>query len=782
MRDSKLYGTSMPIQKLPLSKKGDKWKKANLDYWIGKANISSEDEEKMKIQYDLYNSKFNEKDIEYVTDPYQVDEGFPASPQNFNIVKPKIDLLIGEESKRPDDIKVIQTNREGASKAENSMKNLLFQSVMSKIMEEGQADPSQQMTPEQIQEYIDYEFSDIAETTAYHTIRYLKNKLNIDNELLKGFKDALIAAKEVHYNGIINGEPICERTNPIGFYHDKSPDLDSIEDGDWAVRHMKMSPGGIYDRFYDLLKEKNYLDRLLALAGGDPIESKPSDVNYNRIIYKENIDHNIKDSDDASIEYIDVYHVVWKSFKKIGFLSYIDPDTGEEIEDTVDETYKLDEGDKAQGAEITWEWVTEIWEGYKIGDDIYVGIEPIPNQEFSIDEPDANKLPYIGTIYNDDNSEATSLVDLIKPLQYMYIIIWYRLELTLARDKGRIFTVDITQIPKSQGIDVQKWLHYLTSMGVNFVNPYEEGWDIPGREGGNPASFNQFSSQDLTMSNVIAEYIQLLEKIEMMAGELSGISKQRQGSISQHELVGNVERSVVQSSHVTEPIFWKHNQVKKKVYTALLESAKIAWADSDDKKLHYVLDDMSRSFIDITDDFTFSDFDIFVSDSSDESRKIQMLHQLSETALGQGASLYEISEALSSNNVTDIKKKLKKIEQQKQKQQQQMAEQEQQAKLKEKQMETQQKQDELEFKREDSIRQSNTDIEVALINSESKEESGLQDELDIRQFELKRQEAQQKAEKIQEEKRQNKVQEDLKQRELELKSKQMKQQNQKSNK
>lgn len=773
MSDNKIYGTSMPIQKLPLSKKTNKWKEANLDYWIGRANISSTEEEEMKIRYDLYNSKFNEKDIEYVTDPFQVDEGFPASPQNFNIVKPKVDLLIGEESKRPDNIKVIQTNREGASKAEDAMKNLLFQNVMSTLKDPSKVDQSQQMDPEKIQEYIDYDFSDIAETTAYHTIKYLKTKLNLDNELLKGFKDALIAAKEIHYNGIINGEPVCERVNPIGFYHDMSPDIDGIEHGDWAVRHMKMSPGSIYDRFYDLLKEKNYLDRLLELAGGDPVASKPSDVNYNRIVYKENLDHNVKDTDSSSVEFIDVYHVVWKSFKRIGFLSYIDPDTGEEIEETVDETYKLDEQDESLGAEMNWEWVTEVWEGYKIGDDIYVGIEPIPNQEFSIDEPDANKLPYIGVVYNDDNSEATSLVDLIKPLQYMYIIIWYRLELTLSRDKGRIFTVDITQIPKSQGIDVQKWLHYLTSMGVNFVNPYEEGWDIPGREGGQPAQFNQMSAQDLTMSNVIAEYIQLLEKIESMAGDLSGISQQRQGSVSQYESVGNVERSVVQSSHVTEPLFWKHNQVKKKVYSALLDSAKVAWADSDDKKLHYVLDDMSRAFIDISDDFTYGDFDVFVSDSSDESRKLQMLHQLSETAVGQGATLYEVSEALSSNNITEIKKKLKKIDDQRQEQQERMQQQEQQAKMQEKQIEAQQKEAEINFKKEDSIRNARTDIEVALIQAGSNDDGGFKDELEARQLELKQQETRQKEEKIQEEKRQNRAQEQLKERELELKQRQM---------
>ena len=58
----------------------------------------------------------------------------------------------------------------------------------------------------------------------------------------------------------------------------------------------------------------------------------------------------------------------------------------------------------------------------------------------------------------------------------MYIVLWYRLELAIARDKGKVVNMDVTQIPKSMGITVDKWMHYLSSVGVNFINPYEVGW------------------------------------------------------------------------------------------------------------------------------------------------------------------------------------------------------------------------------------------------------------------------------------------------------------------
>ena len=81
-------------------------------------------------------------------------------------------------------------------------------------------------------------------------------------------------------------------------------------------------------------------------------------------------------------------------------------------------------------------------------------------------------------------------------------------------------------------ISPAKWMHYLSSVGVNFINPYEEGWNIPGREGGKPAQFNQITALDLTMSNVIAEYIQLMDKIEDLAGTISGITAQREGAVA----------------------------------------------------------------------------------------------------------------------------------------------------------------------------------------------------------------------------------------------------------
>lgn len=277
----------------------------------------------------------------------------------------------------------------------------------------------------------------------------------------------------------------------------------------------------------------------------------------------------------------------------------------------------------------------------------------------------------------------------------MYIVLWYRLELAIARDKGKVINMDITQIPKSMNITPDRWMHYLSSVGVNFINPYEEGWNIPGREGGKPATFNQITSLDLTMSQVISEYIQLMDKIELLAGTISGITSQREGAISTSELVGNVERSVTQSSHITEPLFWVHNQCKRHVMTMLLNTAKGAWEGTGKQKLSYVFDNGERAFIDIAKKFYYEDMDVFVSDTSKDMENIQKLQQLIQPAMQNGASLLEAAEILTNDNFNILKQKLKDMQtrQEQMQQQQQEAEAQQQQQLQ--QMQNEAKQQEL---------------------------------------------------------------------------------------
>ena len=705
--EDNLYNANFPQQKLPLSKKDEQWQHDCVNFIIGEGNVVSGGMQKtafgeLQTYYDLYNSIFDEKDFKRITNPFKVQDGFPASPQDFNIIRPKVDLLIGEETKRPLNFRVVRTSQEAASEMMDKEKEMLIQYMMASIMArmspedqqhfQEQLDSGEVMPPEEIGKYMRRDYKDVIENTAYHTLTYLREKLSIDNEFIKGWKDALIAGTEVYYVGVQNDDPYMERVNPIYFSYDKSPDLEFIEDGSWCCRKMRLPIFEIYDRYSDKLNEKD-LNKLQEMLTGRPssdLGDKDPVDNFNHInmhIYDNPV------FDQKTRYNVNVWHCCWKSFKKINYVTFLD-EAGQVQTEIADEFYK------PVGTEVSVEpdWVVEVWEGYRAGSDLFFGIQPIAYQHVSIDNPNSQKLPYCGAVYSNTNSKPRSLVSILKPLQYMYIVLWYRLELAIARDKGKVINMDITQIPKSMNITPDRWMHYLSSVGVNFINPYEEGWNIPGREGGKPASFNQITSLDLTMSNVIAEYIQLMDKIENLAGTLSGITEQRQGAISSSELVGNVERSVVQSSHITEPLFWVHNQCKRRVLNMLLNTAKGAWENSNKKKLQYIFDNGERAFINIPSKFYYEDMDVFVSDTSKDLENIQKLQQLIQPAMQNGASLLEAAEILTNDNFNIIKQKLKEMQERQEQLQQQQAEQEQQNQMQLQQMANEAKEQELMLK------------------------------------------------------------------------------------
>lgn len=729
--EDNLYNSAFPRQKLPLSKKGKKWQEDCVNYIIGEGNVTSGGNStsyygELQTYYNLYNSIFDEKDFKSITNPFKVEDGFPATPHDFNIIRPKVDLLIGEETKRPLNFRVIRTSQEATSEMQEKEKQMILQYIEAAITARMSPEEAQQfqeqlqsgevMPPEQIAKYMDKDYKDIVENTAYHTLTYLREKLDLDNEFIKGWKDGLISGREIYYVGVLNAEPYVERVNPIYFSYDKSPDLEFVEDGSWCCRKMRIPITEVYDRYYDKLEEKD-LDKLEEMIGSTPGRNlgdrSPVDMGIQLRIYDNPI------FEGAGKSLVNVWHCCWKSFKKIFYVTTTD-DAGQPQINIVDETYQ------PVGNEISVEpdWIVEVWEGYRAGSDLYFGIQPIEYQHVSIDNPNSQKLPYCGAIYSNTNSKPRSLVSILKPLQYMYIVLWYRLELAIARDKGKVVNMDITQIPKSMNISPAKWMHYLSSVGVNFINPYEEGWNIPGREGGKPAQFNQITALDLTMSNVIAEYIQLMDKIEELAGTISGITAQREGAVSSSEMVGNVERSVVQSSHITEPLFWVHNQCKRRVLNMLLNTAKGAWEETGKKKLQYIFDNGERAFLDITPKFYYEDMDVFVSDTSKDLENIQKLQQLIQPAMQNGASLLEAAEILTNDNFNIIKQKLKDMQtrQEQMQQQQQEAEAQQQQQLQ--QMQNESKQQELmlqeaqmDLQRYQIDQDNQTKIAVAQINA-----------------------------------------------------------------
>ena|SRR3990167_1706414 len=628
----------------------------------------------MEINYNLYDNIFDSSDLERVCNPVGVNlKGyeFPATLANYNKITPKINLLLGEEIKRPFNFRAVSTGSESVSRFEEKKKEMVIRMLEMTILQEMQAAGEQVQitedgspkTPEEIEKYFRYTYQDLHERAANQALKYLIKFNDAAYEFNRGWKDLLVGGADLYWVGIINGEPKFRRVEPRYFWCERSSHSNFVDESQWAFEVRYMTPAEIHDEFLEDLTEKSLeeLDKLMGGAGltladsglGVPVRYSPSDSAI--LSGTETVD---------SVNLIRVVKVEWVGLRKVGFLTYISEETGKLEEDMVDEGYAVKDGE-----EVEWRWINEVWEGTRIGTDVFIGIRPKQVKFNSLDNPSSHKLGYTGAYLD------TSPVELVKAHQYLFNIIMYRMELTMAVAKGKVLLYDIAQLPRSHGFNVDKWLYYLNALGIGFINSFEEG---TGRFQGRTSSFNQFQALDLSMARVIDQYVAILDRLDSLIGELFGVSRQREGQVQSSELVGNVERSVVQSSHITEPLFYMHNECKRRVLQNLLDCAKLAWIEG--KKAPYILDDMSRMVFSIEgSEFSESEFGIFISNASKDDVNMQSARRLLEMAVQTGkATLSDIAQTLDVESLADLKAKVKDIEEdamERQSQQQQQLEQ-----------------------------------------------------------------------------------------------------------
>ena len=711
----------MPPQKVALSKKTKKWREACVEAICGMTNSRDfngrSTSNKKKVNYDLVNSIMDESDFNYVTNSYGMGgkgkvARQPSRLRDYNLILPKIQLLKGEEIKRPFNWNIISTGGNAVSEKEETQNNVVRRIIEKTIAEKAGKtlqtdDPIAEMpqTFGEMQNWSLYSNKDIREIWATRALDYIKQEDNLVLKFNQGWEHAIIAAEEIYYSGIVNTNVRTRSVNPLLCDFDRNPDNPNIEDGDWFKEDRWMTKGQILDEFGDFLSDnqKKMIDQ------GDIRQGLSNQMFPGYAYSEEDINQYEKGSFTNSVRSNSTHYLVsqvcWKSMKKIGFLNDFQEGVDEII---VDESFKLTDEMKENGASIDWRWVSEIWEGVKVGDSFVINVRPSENQRRSSDDPYTVKLPYVGMIYNCTNSSQTSIVDLIKPHQYMYNIVWFRLEAEIAKAKGKKLIVDLAQIPKSEGIDLEQWMYMFDNVGLGLINSFEEGTGKLGQ--GKTSNFNQFTQVDMTLSQSIGQYINIITKIEQMVDKLVGISPQREGAISSSETAQGVERSVIQSSNITEPWFYMHNEVKRKVLNNIIELSKKAFVGT--KKIHYIADDLERVYVEIdADKYADSDYGVFVSNSTKEHQVMQKLEMIVNQAISSGSSsLSDVIKTFNATSVAELSKQIEISEKEKIQREQQAQQQQQEAQQQAQQMEIQFEQEKLD--REDRNKELDRENEL----------------------------------------------------------------------
>lgn len=639
----------------------------------------------MLASYRLYNNEIDQEDFARDCNPLGIEVG-----QVQDIIRPynktynKIQVLLGDELLRPFNYKVALTNADGINTKLAHRDSLIRSFIYSRIQETIKAiSPMYQpelleegtqhiMDPQQVERYMATTYRDAREMLASKILEYLTHKLNLKQLKNDGFKHALLSAVEAVYVTVQNGEPVVQVLNPLNLFYHKSPETYHIQDSLYAGYRSYLTSGEVIDQYGPYLTEDQLKDIENKYPGSSLRTVLPGpEMKYGHLPYP---NYPMSGGSSAVTPLHTVEHVEWISQKRVGYVTYTTPE-GEQSE-WVSEDFKVplnhtktvvekDYGRKCtyyHWSDLTneytleWMYVPEVWQGVRINRSIYCQIGPVPHQFRSLDNPFEVKLSYHGTIYNATNATPTSLMDRMKPFQYLYLIVMHKLKKLIAQDAGKVYNFDISMVDPKMGLE--KTLYYLKELNINFYNPLQNE-ELPGLAQRSSVQ----SSTDMSNTAHILNYVNLLMAIDQQISDVAGVTRQREGQINPQEAVGNAEASRQSSALITEGYFFQHSNMWKEVLSTLLSMTQQAWKEKSVVK-QFILDDLSVATLELSpDDLDNSQFGVFVSDSPREQRLFESLQLLSDRLLqANKAKFSDLIELYKATSIEELSSKIKQSE------------------------------------------------------------------------------------------------------------------------
>lgn len=709
-------------------KKDESWIKNTMDYFANKAYAEYvKNRDTFVKNYDLVKGIlrmedfYQEPQVKSFTEMLTSDLELPAYVKHYSIITTPINELVGEISKRPDSFRVKAFDDDSQSEEleyktqilqeyvlANAKRKILEKLAMSgEAPEEVDEEQVQQMTFEEVKDDID-SYTSVAEKWANHVLTCTKADFNLKEKSEDAFRDMLISARQYYHIYEDNSKTgyNIEVLNPKNTWFLTTPDRKWISDptgraqGAYAagtVQVMELSE--IIESIPDLTKDEiDHLRSSLQDYGlinvresnlGNPnvspgIDSVTYDT-YDPLVLQTRmvIESEMKENNDGLKDFLGLtsnvssfgykYVVVrayWLSKRKIGKLIYLD-EMGNEQSILVDENYKS--GTIPTEQSLEWGWVNQWYQGTKIGPDIY-HIKP-----FKL----LNYCPIIGINYEVKNTEAKSLVDMMKPFQVLYNVCMNQLYKLLEKEVGKVYLTSIRHVPVPKDGDAQDaldiWEMEARNRGVVFIDDSPENLK-------SPSSFNQFRDIDLTRTQEIQSRYQLAMQLKNECWELIGMTRQRLGSVTASESATGTNAAIQQSYAQTEPIFVAHEYVLGQLYQAVIDASLYVESKKPQSTLSYITSEGESAFVQVNGtDLRFRDLKVFLTNRPEDKKMFEEIRSLSQAVLQNGGSLHDIIELYSTDSIRQMKNVFKKLkdrqeqlqDQQMQQQQQQMEQQQQ---------------------------------------------------------------------------------------------------------
>jgi len=550
--------------------------------------------------------------------------------------------------------------------------------------EEVDEETLQQMTFDQVKDDLE-SYTSVAEKWANHILVCQKADFNIKEKSEDAFRDMLASAREFYHIYEDNSKLgyNIEVVNPKNQWKLSSPDKKYVSDpsgraqGAYAagtVQVMELSE--IIESISDLTKEEiDHLRKAMNNFGlinasasnlGRDVTPGIDSIKYDtydplveqsrRMIESEVAGDNFDSLGDwlgvtNSVSAFGYRYVVvrayWISKKKIGKLVYLDEMNNEQSM-IVDEHYK--EGTIPTEISLEWGWINQWYQGIKIGPDIY-HVKPFKLLDY---------CPIIGITYEVKNTEAKSMVDMMKPFQVLYNICMNQLYRLLEKEIGNVASVNLRRVPRVKDgdgqDDIDMWEMEARERGIMFDDDSPENTKAP------VTNTSVAKNIDLTRTNEIQSRYNLAVQMKNECWELVGMSKQRLGSVTASESATGTNAAITQSYSQTEPLFVAHEYVLLQLYQAIIDASQYIESNKPLSTISYITSQGEAAFVQVNGtDIKFRDLKVFPTNRPEDKKLFEDVRQLAQPLLQNGGSFHEVIELYSTDSIRQMKKVFKKL-------------------------------------------------------------------------------------------------------------------------
>lgn len=731
----------------------------------------------------------------------------------FPIIPNVINVLEGEFAKRNDKITYRAVDEysynEMLAEKGKMVEDYLMQHASQKMQQtieemgldmqdEQQAQQAQQMMSEEslkslpeIEEYFTKDYRSMVELWASHQHNVDYERFRIKELEVTAFGDMLRADREFWHFEMRDNDYEVQLWNPLLTFYHKSPDVKYVSQGNWVGKFDMMSISDVIDKYGYLMNEEelNMLEEVYPVKGGmylqngvpndgnfyDP--SKSHDWNSNAekgpgLAMRQHNSFNdmLRSSGNSGIDEIfgssesqgyfnnSLFRITtsyWKSQKKIGHLTYLDPMTRMMIDTIVDETFIItdppvfdktvlkEESRKTliAGEYVEWIWINETWGGIKIGSNtlydysgdvgkgfspIYLKIDPLRFQFKGDHSLYGCKLPVEGAIFSDRNTKSSSLVDKMKPFQIGYNLVNNQIADILIDEIGTVVMLDQNALPKhSLGEDWGKDPYANAFVAMKDFQMLPLDTSLQNTEGA--TNFNNYQVLNLEQTNRLMSRVSLANHFKQQCFETIGMSPQRMGAVNAQETATGVEQAINMSYSQTDMYFVNHSEyLMPRVHQMRTDLSQYYHSTNPSVRLQYItgMDEKVNFEINGTD-LLLRDLNVFVSTKINQKQLMQEIKSLALNNNTSGATVYDLGDILKSDSMAELDHVMKEVEKKAMKSKE--AEHQKQLEIQQQQIDAAKEARAIEVQHEDSQSQLERDKDVRVAEIRAASATGLVD-------------------------------------------------------